>query len=395
MAKRRLVLAAIMMMTMAPVTASGAAGDRSSELEAQLLQGVRDAQFQEVVDFGPFEDVCPYASFCVRPAQPVQHLPNVDVAIIELDRDNHATAAANVLLSRDYPTGVVAPVDRAGGPAGSYGVSSVRWRRWDIDRYNGGTFSQTTGEQLTEKGWTNNPPLTAADDIAAGRESAPIEFMAPYPASLFKLIVAFRIMRLVDAGKLTLKQRYTYNPTSDPIPDAAATGKEEMSDRPLHGRAPRTSPRPTPGDAETRSIADWMEPMITVSDNWSARALLKLLHDRNDFPAMHAELRGLGLGTLQVNGTFPSNGRNWQPGQIHMTSMDTARLLWLIEGGSGILWARPDGSPVRASLLSAPSRSYLKSLLDDQGFHEVVSTSNFCGAPNTRPVSRPSSPPVG
>ena len=224
-----LVLAAIMMtMTMAPVMASGSAVDRSSELEVQLLQGVRDAQFGEVVDYGPFEDVCPYASFCVRPAQPVQHSPNVDVAIIELDRDGRATAAANVLLSRDYPNSVVAPVDRAGGTAGSYGVSSVRWRRWDIDRHNGGTFSQTTGKQLTEKGWTANPPLTAADDIVAGRESAPIEFMTPYPASLFKLTVAFRIMRLVDAEQLTLKQRYTYNPTSDPLPDAAAKGKEEM-----------------------------------------------------------------------------------------------------------------------------------------------------------------------
>jgi hypothetical protein len=128
-----------------------------------------------------------------------------------------------------------------------------------------------------------------------------------------------------------------------------------------------------------------MDPMITVSDNWSTRALLKLLHDRNDFPAMHAELRDLGLATLQVNGTLPSSGRNWQPGQIHMTSMDTARLLWLIEGGSGTLWIRPDGSPVRATMLSASSRAYLKSLLDDQGFHEVLSTSNFCGAPNTRP----------
>lgn len=36
-------------------------------------------------------------------------------------------------------------------------------------------------------------------------------------------------------------------------------------------------------------------------------------------------------------------------------------------------------------MLSAGSRAYLKSLLDDQGFHEVLSTSNFCGAPNTNP----------
>ncbi len=136
--------------------------------------------------------------------------------------------------------------------------------------------------------------------------------MAPYPASLFKLTVAFRIMRLVDAGQLTLKQRYTYNATSDPLPDAAAKGEEEMSDRPIHGRAPRTSPRPTPGDAETRSIADWMEPMMTVSDNWSTRALLKLLHDRDDFPAMHAELRELGLGTLQVKALGEQRNAQWR-----------------------------------------------------------------------------------
>ena len=386
MVKRRLATAAMVVaMTLAPVTAGGTTSDAHGALGAQLLQAVQDARFGEVADFGPFEDVCPYADFCVKPARQVPHVPNVDVAVIELDAGGRAKAAANVLLSRDYPDGLVAPIDRAGGPAGSYGVSSVRWRRWDIDRYNGGTFDQTTGKRLTTKGWTDDPPLTRDDDILAGRESAAVHFMAPYPASLFKVIVAYRIMRLVDAGQLTLKQRYRYDPTSDPLPDAAGRGEEELSDRPLHGRAPRTSPRPTPEDAETRTIAGWMEPMITVSDNWSARALLKLLHDRNDFPAMHKELADLGLATLQINGTFPWNGRNWQPGLIHMTSMDTARLLWLIEGGTGTLWTRPDGAPVRASLLSDSSRTYLKSLLDDQGFHEALSTSNLCGAPNTQP----------
>ena len=384
--RRRLVLATILLATgLVPMTAASGTTDHDRALEAQLLQAVRDARFGEVIDFGPFEDVCPYADFCPKPARQIPFMPNVDVAIIELDGNGRAIATANVLLSRDYPDGVVAPVDRAGGPAGSHGVSAVRWRRWDIDRYNGGTFDQTYGTQLTQKGWTDNPPLSSADDIVSGRESAPLQFMAPYPASLFKLVVAYRIMRLVDAGTLSLKQRYTYYPTSAPVAGTAAKGREEMSDRPPHGRAARTSPRPSPQDSETRSIKDWMEPMITVSDNWSTRALLKLLHDRNDLPAMHAELRSLGLGTLQVNGTFPWNGRNWQPGEIHMTSMDTARLLWLIEGGSGTLWTRPDGSPVTASLLSAGSRAYLKSLLDDQGFHEVLSTSNFCGAPNTRP----------
>jgi len=345
---------------------------------------MQDARFGETIEFGPFEDVCPGADFCASPALPVRYMPNVDVAVIELDGDGHVTAAANVLLSRDYPDGVVVPIDRNGGSAGSYGVSSVRWRRWDIDRYNGGTYSQTDGHQLTVKGWADSPPLVAGDDIVGGREAAPIEFMAPYPASLFKLIVAFRIMRLVDAGRLSLKTKYTYDTTSDPLPPAAARGEEEKSDRPAHG-GKWLSHRPTPKDSETRTIRDWVEPMITVSDNRSARALLKLLHDRNDVPAMHAELRGLGLGTLQVNGTNPGTGGNWQPGLIHMTSMDTVRLLWLIEGGTGTLWTRPDGTPVLASMLSGSSRAFLRSLLGDQAFHEVLSTGSLCGAPDVEP----------
>jgi hypothetical protein len=113
--------------------------------------------------------------------------------------------------------------------------------------------------------------------------------------------------------------------------------------------------------------------------------LLKLLTDMGDLPAMHAELRALGLGTLQVNGTDPTSGGNWQPGQIHMTAMDTARLLWLIDGGDGTLWTRPDGTPVKASLLSDASRTELKRLLVEQGYHEALSTGNFCGAPNVSP----------
>lgn len=370
--------------TLAAAGPVGAQATSSTGLEAEVLRAVQDARFGDTIDFGPFEDVCPYADFCAHPAGPVPYMPNVDVAVIELDGNGQAVAAANVLLSRDYPNGVVVPIDRAGGPAGSYGVSGVRWRRWDIDRYNGGTFSQTDGSQLTVKGWADNPALTTADDIVPGRESAPLEFMAPYPASLFKLIVAFRVMRLVDAGRLSLKTKYTYDATSDPLPPAAARGEEERSDRPAHGGR-RVTPRPTPKDAETRTIRDWMDPMITVSDNHSARALLKMLHDRNDLPAMHAELAAMGLGTLQINGTLPASGRNWQPGQIHMTSMDTARLLWLIEGGSGTLWTRPDGSPVQASMLSDSSRAYLKSLLGDQAYHEVLSTGSLCGADNVEP----------
>ena len=371
--RRAAALAAILLvLTLTPVPRADAelAASVGAALEAAMLQALADADFEKTIDFGPFEDVCPGARVCPVPALPVKELPNVDLAIIELDGDGRALRAANVLLSRDYPSGVVVPLD-----AGSYGTSSVRWRRWDIDRYNGGTFSQQTGKQLTSKGWTDNPPLTPADDIVPGREGAGIELMSPYPASLFKIIVAFRIMQLVDRGDLSLDQPFTYDPT----PKQAARTPEK--DEPLRGR--RRGPA---HDAETRSIAGWMEPMITISDNHSTRALLKLLHDRNDLPAMHRDLAALGLHTLQINGTDPATGRNWQPGQIHMTSMDTARLLWLVEGGSGDLWTRPDGTPVRAGdVLSGTSRAYLKSLLADQGYHEALSTGNFCGAPNVEP----------
>jgi hypothetical protein len=125
--------------------------------------------------------------------------------------------------------------------------------------------------------------------------------------------------------------------------------------------------------------------MVTYSDNDSARALLKLLWDLDDLPAMHDELRSLGLGTLQINGTDPATGRHWYPGQIHMTSMDTARLLWLIDGGAGTLWKRPDGKPVTAALLSDRSRAYLKGLLNQQGYNEALSTTNFCNVVNVNP----------
>lgn len=77
-------------------------------------------------------------------------------------------------------------------------------------------------------------------------------------------------MDLVDEGKLSLNQRYTYSESG-----------------------------------ETRSIYRWMNLMITYSDNPSTEALLKLLHDKNQIKGMNAECRRLGLGTLQVNGTDP------------------------------------------------------------------------------------------
>jgi hypothetical protein len=128
-----------------------------------------------------------------------------------------------------------------------------------------------------------------------------------------------------------------------------------------------------------------MEAMITYSDKDSTRALLKLLHDRNDLPAMHAELRDLGPGDPTDERHGPADGTELaaraDPHDVDGHSPPPVAH----RRGSGRLWTRPDGSPVLASILPDSSRRYLKGLLAEQGYHEALSTSNFCGAPNTRP----------
>ena len=315
-----------------------------SPLEKAVLAAVREARFDRVIDFGPANEDkdIPKGS-----AKQIAHTPNADVAVIQLDAGGRAVACANVLLSRDYPDGLVVPADV------NTGAAAVRFRRWDIERWNGGTFTAGTNQAHSTKGWTNNPPLTDADDIAPGRANAAFQFMSPYPASLFKLLVAFHTMRMVDAGGLALDTPFTYS-------------------------APKAKD-------ETRVLRDWLDPMITVSDNRATHALLQMLHQREHIDVMNREFRELGLGTLQVNGTRASDGYGWQTDRIHMTAFDTARLLWLIEGPTGELWRAPDGKAVTAKFLSDSSRAFLKKLLLEQGLNEALSTSNLAGVPNVRP----------
>jgi hypothetical protein len=289
----------------------------SATLAQGLLGAVREAGFDGVLDFK-------------RNGERITHPPNVDVAVIELDGEGRPVAAANVLLSRDYPKGVAVPVDLK-----TWGTKAVRYTRWDLERWDGA------------KGWAD---ATAEEDLVLpGREKAKLRFMAPYPASLFKLLIAFRVMRLVDRGVVTLAQPWRF------IRDT-----EDKGERP---------------------VWRWMEPMVTESDNGSTEALVKLLHEKGELAGLNLELAELGLGTLQVNGTSPVTGRSWNPGSIHMTALDTARLLLLIEGGPGVLWRTPSGREVTAAELSQASRVYLQSLLADQALHEALSSTVLCGDP--------------
>ena len=319
-------------------------------LESALLAAVRAEHFERVIDFGAGNESRPVKAGLGLPAKQIAQSPNVNVAVIQLDAAGHMVDQAYVLLSRDYPDGLIVPLDK------NSGASTVRFIRWDIERSDGGTFAREDGHQLTTKGWTNNSPLTAADDIVPGRipqGGTPYQFMAPYPASLFKSMVAFHVMRMIDAGKLTLDTEYVYAVTN--------------------------------AKPEPRKIRDWLDPMITVSDNHATSALLKMLHDKNEIEPLNREFRDLNLGTLQINATSAADGRSWTPGQIHMTAFDVARLFWIMDGGPGELWLGADGKPVTAKLLSDSSRTFLKKLLSEQGFNDALTTANFPGAKNVRP----------
>ena len=69
----------------------------------------------------------------------------------------------------------------------------------------------------------------------------------------------------------------------------------------------------------TLSVADWMDAMITYSDNGATRALLLKLHQMNQVSAMNAGFAALGLTSLMApsrsmaSRTFKTSGRAMPP----------------------------------------------------------------------------------
>jgi hypothetical protein len=336
---RWLTLLGVVALSLSPVRSE-------SPLQSLLLQTVQNAGFDQVIDFGPYNEACPGKSFCHQPAGRIAQPPNVDVAVLQLDANGQIIDEAEVLLSRDFPRGFLVQLDR------NLGARNVTFLRWDIARSDGGTYSSETGDRMTTRGWTNNPALADSDLLVSGASPAEAPFMAPYPASLFKLMVAFHLLRMVDAHQIQLE-----------TPVAAAVQK---------------------GTGEFRPLRDWIDPMITASDNDATRTLLKLLHQRNRIADLNRTFQQLNLRTLQINGTS-ADGSSWQPGQIHMTAYDTARLLWILEAPPGTLWLDADRRPVTRDILSPASRQYLKQLLLDQGFNDALTTANFPGTPHVQP----------
>ncbi|EXG80397.1 serine hydrolase [Cryptosporangium arvum] len=330
------------------VAAEESSGGRSPAADARLaaaLQKAVDGQkFAEVLDTVPPStsaakelyrtELAPddkgrsaASAKLAAAAAPIHQTPQLDATVIKLDRAGRPIAAADVILSPQYPNGKIIPLDA------NLTTDQVRWRQWD------------------DATWDNGARGTV--DIVPGRENAPVDFMSPYPASVLKLMVGFGILRMVDAGELSLDDTYTYTPVGTP---SSLCG----------------------GARAATSITQLFDEMITVSSNPSTCALIKLMHERGKIDGLNQQFVDLGLPTLRVKGTNPNTGGTWA-NAVTMSSIDTAKLLLLFNGSPGTLWKTPSGTPVNASVLSASSRSYLLGKLGEQGLNQVLSTTNYCG----------------
>ncbi|WP_434446410.1 serine hydrolase [Lentzea sp. E54] len=342
--KRFTVLCTTLTLTGAALTPAASADSSPEPLAERLRAAIVAQNFKDVIDLTPPEPGALSAGqrekYDASPAElmnrarvrmaaagkPLHQTPNLDAAIIELDAFGRPKAVANVLLSPQYPDGVVVPVDHQG-----LSTDQVRYRWWDDTEWdvNGGKGTR---------------------DVLAGRENAPIDFSSPYPASVLKLMVGFGVLRLADQGRIDLDADYDYAP--NPVSPAC-------------------------GGPTVKKIRQHFDEMITKSQNESTCALIKLIHDQNAWDEVNQTFADLGMPTLMVTGTNPGNGARWIGS--NMSGLDTAKLLLLVNGGAGVLWTTGKGKPVTRGELSYASQKFFRATLADQGHNQMLSTPNWCG----------------
>jgi hypothetical protein len=291
-----------------------AAAAASAPLAERLLEAVRER------DFGATPDRAVNGA-------PVRHFPSIDLAVAAFTPAGRAHTA-NVLFSREHPQGLVAPIDAAtAGPA--HGATL----RFECDQQNaqGESFVWAPGAD-----WRTIPFVPLAGDPAAAHR-----FVAPYPASLLKLMVAVGVGMALDRGLI------------DALPDA-------------------------------------LEPMIVVSDNDATDACVALLHRVGLIGPAHNAVNeafaARGLVTLQLNRTTTRGGwRNADGsgvGHIHMTAWDTVRLLWLLDPQAPPAPWLAAGTP---PLLSDAMRVHLHGVLTRQQLDEILSSGKHRGEPGWVP----------
>lgn len=343
MQTHRLLTLATAAMVGLGVVASGGVAQAKPRTEPSLAEFLRQTMdqlaFQEVLDLAPpaattaaaksavsVDKEAHQTKALVAAPQPISQQPQINATVLELDGQGRITGSATVLMSPQYQHGVVVPVDA------DLHTTDVRWRQWD------------------DAGWYANH-AQGTIDVVPGREDASLDYMLPYPGSVLKLMVNFGVLRLVDQGAISLDDTYDYAPTT--ISSLC-------------------------GGASTNTIRNYIDKSLTESDNNASCALIKMLWEHNAIDPLNQEFQDLGLETLRLLGTNPVNGGHWA-NDITMSSLDTAKLLTIINSGSGTLWTAPNGRPVTKNVLSDASRALFLSELGQQGWNWMLSTTNYCG----------------
>ncbi len=294
------------------------------ELAQVLLSAVRAQHFEGTPD-------------AMRGGAPLAQFPSLDLAVVAFPR-NAPPVFANVLFSREFPQGVVAEI---GADAGS-----VRNIRFEADLRD---------EALNSIAWRPEADWSRMrfEPLWCGGEGElSHRFVAPYPASLIKLMIAVGIARAVDAGLCAWDD------------DCAVAGR-------------------------TRRVADWCEDMIAFSCNDSTTAMVALLHQLGALAprnALHEAFAAAGLPTLRLADTRADGG--WGNaagagvGHLQMTAWDSARLVWLLDAAAPPAPWLPAGAP---PWVSAASRARIRAWLDDQALHEILSSTSLAGEPGWVP----------
>ncbi|MEN9826921.1 MAG: hypothetical protein RI953_2666 [Pseudomonadota bacterium] len=357
------------------------------ELASLLKAAVNNTDFDQVVDLGPnfTEDPCPpNESACKHGRKPlgVERFPQIDLAVIAFQKGcANPVVGSNVFFSRDFPKGVSAEFDKNTGA-----VNNVRLQRWTQERFDGGRVTKASPFfEQTPHAW--KAPFPPDDLINPEATSSAVNFMSPYPASIFKILVLAKVLTfLEERGPLEaqLEQKFTFDFGT-----------------------------PDQKDDVTLSLREYLDAMIQWSGNKATAAMIQYLHkngqivesqvkdeagypsatpSRNTLNSLYADL---GLPSLQMNRTRMMDGlwgnrdtmylkNSSSISHISMPSWDVARLLWLLRTNSKTpaselpSWKMADGHNVNPFKISETVKKKFWTNLENQLFHEVLSNTLHC-----------------